>query len=119
MGMAPAQGTGGDGGAPVTSLPTGGTISVSGYYDNIGASVLTTFTIDEISGLSVYVKRVASFEIQVAPPSGKRIQWSDGIMAVDEKLRLRLDGDVMHFVVDSSGNVQLTSEHGALAEETP
>ena len=111
--------SGGSSGAPVTSLPIGGTISASGYYDNVGAVALTNFLLDSTSGLSVYVKRVATQEITIQPPAGKSINWSGGSMAVNEKLRLLADGDVVHLVVDASGNPQVTSEFGALAEETP
>jgi hypothetical protein len=112
-------GGGGGGDAPVTSLPSGGAITTSGYYDNAGAAGVTTMTFTATGGISAYIKRVASQELRVAPVAGSQIVWSGGTMAVDEYLRLLTDGAVIHCVVDDNGDVQVTSEFGAIQEQTP
>lgn len=111
--------SGGD--VPVTSLPAGGTISSSGYFDNVGAAGLAPFVMAATEGLSVTIKRVDSFEITVAPAAGKQIYWtgSPGGMTANEFLRLTADGDLLHLVVDANGDAQVTQEVGSLLEETP
>ena len=109
----------GGGSGPSTSLPTGGTISTEGYYDNAGAVVLTVFDVAATDGLHVRVARVASFEIQLTPAAGKKIFWSGSPlgMVVDKALRLLSDGDTVTFDVDANGDVHVTSEYGDLVEE--
>lgn len=105
----------------IESLPDGGTLSASGFYDNIGASALVAFILAATPGITVQIKRTESFEITLAPASGQQIFWTGtpGGMTADEKLRFTADGDTLHAVVDNNGDVQVTSETGSIVEETP
>ncbi len=100
-----------------TDLPTGGTISSSGFYTNAGAVATQIFIFANTPGISVYIRRTASQIIEIAPPAGKQIWWSGSLMNVDEKLLLNVDGDIVHCLVND--DVHITSEFGAITEETP
>jgi len=109
--------SGGD--LPLTSLPTGGTISSSGYYDNIGATAPIVLTFAATPGIRAVITRVDSYAVRIAPVAGSQVLWSGGRMAVDEYLEIGSDFGVLTCIVNPASDVQVTSEFGAISEETP
>ena len=89
----------------------------AGFHDNKGAILDITGSFPNTPGLKAVFARDASFELRVLPPPGKRILWSDSLMAVDKYLSINSNRGTLTGVVKPDGNLQISSEFGNIVEQ--